>query len=169
VGRRGPAPEPREAKIHRGETRPSRLGGLIPTPRQVLPTVPRGLNARAAAIWRRTLREVPRGQIRAADTDLFRAFCEAVALYEESVGMLFGRPLIKGARGGELVRNPLQVVVREHRHAMVILGRELGLSPAARSGLQLEIGAGPSAAWESDIDRELGPTPRALRLVADDV
>lgn len=169
MGRRGPAPEPREAKIHRGETRPSRLGGIAPTPRSALPIIPRGLHPRAATVWRRILREMPRGVIRAADTDILRAYSEAVALYELAVRELFvAGPTVKG-RDGNLVRNPLQQVVREHREAMRLLARELGASPAARVGLQLEVSAGPAAAaWESEIDRDLGPTTRQLRLVAND-
>jgi P27 family predicted phage terminase small subunit len=114
-------------------------------------------------VWRRVLREM-RGSavILAADADILRCYCEAVAAYERDVPLLMrAGPLITGARGRELVRNPLHQIVRDDRDAIRLLARELGLSPAARASLQLMPGA-----EAPDIDAELGPPPR-LRVVGD--
>jgi P27 family predicted phage terminase small subunit len=112
-------------------------------------------------VWRRVLREM-RGSavILAADADILRCYCEAVAAYERDVPLLMrAGPLITGARGRELVRNPLHQIVRDDRDAIRLFARELGLSPAARASLQLMPGA-----ELPDIDAELGPPPR-LRVV----
>jgi P27 family predicted phage terminase small subunit len=163
MGRRGPAREPDAAKLRKGETRPSRLNGLEPLPRHRTPTMPKGMDDTARRVWRRVLRETRgAGIILAADTDVLRCYCEAVAAYERDVPLLMkAGPVITGSRGRELVRNPMHQIVRDDRDAIRLLARELGLSPAARAGLQLLPGA-----EAPDIDAELGPPPR-LRVVGD--
>ncbi len=44
-------------------------------------------------------------------------------------------PLVRGARGNDLVRNPLHQVVRDNADLVKLFARELGLSPAARTSL----------------------------------
>ena len=103
-----------------------------------------------------------RGVIEAADTDILRCYCEAVAAYERDVPLLMrGGPVITGSRGRELVRNPMHQIVRDDRDAIRLLARELGLSPAARASLRVAPGA-----EAPDIDAVLGPPPR-LRVVGD--
>ncbi|CAN5799005.1 hypothetical protein BH23CHL8_BH23CHL8_31150 [soil metagenome] len=161
MGRRGPAPAPDAAKLARGETRPSRLNGREPLPRAMAPTMPPGMDDRARAVWRGVLRALgPTGIITAADAHVLRAFCEAVSAYERDVSLLArSGPVIQGARGRELVRNPLHQTVRDDRDAMRLLARELGLSPAARANLSVSIG--PKA---PDISADIGPPPR-LRVL----
>ena len=43
---------------------------------------------------------------------------------------------MRGARGGELVKNPLHQIVRDNALLVRALARELGLTPAARVGLR---------------------------------
>ncbi|CAN5671081.1 phage terminase small subunit P27 family [soil metagenome] len=164
MGRRGPVPAPDAAKIARGETRPSRLGGREPLPRRRLPTLPREMSAKAKAVWRRVLRAMAATElITEADRDILRTYCEAVALYERDVALLAAAmPLLAGARNKELVRNPLHQIVRDDRDAIRLLARELGLSPSARANLQVQAGG-----FMPDIDAELGP-PLRLRVVGDD-
>ena len=164
MGRRGPAPAPDAAKLRRGEMRPSRLNGLEPLPRASEPTLPKGMDERAKAVWRQVRRAMAgSGVITAADGYVLRAFCEAVSAYERDVALLTGSgPVITGARGRELVRNPLHQIVRDDRDALRLLARELGLSPAARANLQIVPGADMP-----DIYAEIGPPPR-FRVVPDD-
>lgn len=60
-----------------------------------------------------------------------------------------------------LAKNPVHQVVRDNADHIRLLARELGLSPAAGTSLQLLPGA-----ELPDIDAELGPPPR-LRVVGD--
>ncbi len=62
-----------------------------------------------------------------------------------------------------MVRNPLHQIVRDHRDAVRLFARELGLSPAARAGLRIDAGPGVMP----DVDAVLGPLPR-LRAVGSD-
>jgi P27 family predicted phage terminase small subunit len=113
----------------------------------------------AQKVWRRVVREMrSTGVILAADADVLRCFCEAMARYAQAAELLAGSPLLI-KRDGELVKNPLAQIVRDNREAVRLFARELGLSPSARAGLRVE----PSAV-SADIEDVLGPPPR-LRVV----
>jgi len=114
----------------------------------------------AQKVWRRVMRDM-RGTdiILAVDADVLRCYCEAMAFDVQAAEPLArSGPLVTG-RARELVRNPLQPIVRDHREAVRLFSRELGMSPSARAGLRVE----PSAV-SGDIDDVLGPPPR-LRVV----
>ena len=155
MGRRGPAPTPTGVKLRQGETRPSRVNRMEPLPRHAAPAMPRGMEPEARKTWRRVVREM-RGTdvILAADADVLRCYCEAVAAYVRSATMLAGSTVLV-RRDGELAKNPLHQVVRDNRDAVRLFARELGLSPSARASLRVE----PSAA-SGDIEDVLGPPPR---------
>ena len=144
MGRRGPAPMPTKLKVLHGERRLARLNTAEPEPRRTTPRLPADLGPAARTVWRRVLREVgPTGMITGADTDVLRAYCEAVARYEYT-GRLLDQsgPLVRatgtGARRGELVKNPIAQLVRDQAILMRSFARELGLTPSARSGLRTE-------------------------------
>ena len=151
---------PTAAKIARGETRPSRINRAEPLPRRGQPRMPADMTDRAKTVWRHMLDAAPPDLVTPYDSFLLRAFCEAVDLYTVAVKLLAASsPMIKGVRSGDLIRNPLHLVVRDHREAIRLLGRELGASPAMRASLV--VGAGSGFIDDADI----GPPPR-LRMVA---
>jgi P27 family predicted phage terminase small subunit len=163
MGRRGPAPEPAASRVRKGETRPSQVNFLEPMPPQRAPRMPAGMDDSAKRVWVRVLHDAAPGLITAADADVLRLYCEAVVR-----GNRAGRELARGEFVVEgrsdspgMVRNHLHVVVKAERDAVRLFARELGLSPAARAGLQVQVG--PAAG--GDIDGEIGPTTR-LRLLA---
>ncbi len=162
MGRRGFPAAPGSVKLALGETRPSRVNFLEPSPRRHAPSMPKDMDGGAKAVWRRVLREMGHTEvIRAADADVLRCYCEAVSQYQSSMRMLVSSsPLVRGARSGDLIKNPLHQIVRDARDAVRLFARELGLSPSARAGLNVQIG---NAA--SDISDEIGLPPR-LRVVA---
>ena len=137
MGRRGPAPTPTALKILRGETRPSRLNRDEPRPVGELVPIPPDMASEAKVVWRRVLGAFGHtGVIRGADSDVMRIYCETVARYEKASRLLDASgPLITGARGGELVKNPLHQIVRDDAVLIRSLAGELGLTPAARVGL----------------------------------
>ena len=162
MGRRGPAPTPTKIKRLRGETRPSRLNAHEPMPSADLPKMPVDMDPDAKAVWRRVIRDMRHsGVIRAADADVLRCYCEAVARYAQAAELYAkSSPLLR--RDGEFVKNPLHQVVRDNADAVRLFARELGLSPSARAGLRVEASALPA-----DIEDVLGPPPR-LRVVGGD-
>ena len=133
----GRPPTPTKLKLLRGESRPSRLNRSEPSPRAGLPRMPLDLGDVARTVWRRVLREMgATGVITAVDGDVLRLYCEAVARYRHASGLLdTSGPVIRGARGGELIKNPLHQVVRDNAVLVRSLARELGLTPAARTSL----------------------------------
>ena len=132
--------KPTRLKILHGEKRESRLNRSEPRPRTNRPRWPADLSPAAAKVWRRVMYEMgATGVITAADTDVFRTYCEAVARYEYAAKLLEqSGPLIRGARAGELVKSPLHQVVRDNAVLVRSLARELGLTPSARAGLSGE-------------------------------
>jgi P27 family predicted phage terminase small subunit len=79
----------------------------------------------------------PTGVLTRLDRDVLRAYAEAVARYEAAAVMLAGSgPLIRGARHGELIKNPLHQIVRDNAMLLLAFARELGATPSARSGLR---------------------------------
>jgi P27 family predicted phage terminase small subunit len=120
--------------------------------------MPRDMGAEAKVVWRRVLREQAPGLIRAVDTDLLRAYCEAVARYEGAM-RLYAAPLL--TTRGSVVKNPLHQIVRDDADTLRLLARELGIGPAARAGLRLE----DERAMDS-LTADIGLPPR-LRVVRD--
>jgi len=137
LGRRGPAAGPTKLKLLKGETRPSRVYRKAPEPRDNRPLMPADMDAAAQVVWKRVMKELgDTGVITAADTDVMRCYCEAVSRYEDAARMLArSSPLVRGARGSDLVRNPLHQVVRDNADLVKLFARELGLTPAARVSL----------------------------------
>ncbi len=146
MGRRGPAPTPTVLKLLRGETRPSRINRHEPIPVGELGPIP-DISPEAQAVWRHVVGALGNtGVLRDADSDIVRIYCETVARYDKASRLLDASgPLITGARGRELVKNPLHQVVRDDAVLIRSLASELGLTPAARVGLHDAHGRATSA------------------------
>jgi P27 family predicted phage terminase small subunit len=99
--------------------------------------MPAGMSAAAQAIWKRIICDYSHtGVLTSVDTDAFRVYCEAVVRYEHAAAMLEqSGPLVRGARRGDLVKNPLHQVVRDDADLIRAFARELGFTPSARSAL----------------------------------
>lgn len=135
----GPPPVPTRLKMLRGETRPSRLNRQEPEPVLGMPSPPPDMSIPARQVWERVAREFGHtGVIRGADQDILRAYCEAVVRYEFAARMLeeTGPLLVDRVHPGQMQKNPLHQVVRDNAYLMRMLAGELGLTPAARVGLQ---------------------------------
>lgn len=147
MGQRGPASMPTRLKIIRGETRPSRVNYDEPMPTALHLQVPEDLSADAREVWVAVVQAVHHtGVLTSADVDTLRLYCEAVVRYRSAEDMLVKTgPLIKG-RNGEFVKNPLHQIVRDNALLMRALARELGLTPAARSGLRGDLDAQANSA-----------------------
>lgn len=153
MGRRGVPPTPTKLKLLRGEKRPSRINRQEPKPRGA-PVKPTGMSREASAIWRRLIRDYgPTGVLTAVDSDVLRAYCEAVVRYSKAAELLEeSGPLVRGARRGELVTNPLHRIARDNADLVRQLARELGFTPSARSAIKSPTEGGevdPLTAWEA--------------------
>lgn len=155
MGERGPSKLPTQIKLLRGETRPERLNRNAPKPQGSEPLMPAGMSRPAQRVWRRQTRAMAlTGVLTVVDSDALRAYCDAVARYEQAEKQYreLG-PLVPGARAGEMVKNPLHQVVRDNAALIRLFARELGFVPGAREGLHVgEPVAKPKddfASWEN--------------------
>jgi P27 family predicted phage terminase small subunit len=127
---------PTELKVLHGERRPSRLNRNAPKAKNV-PVMPAGMSAPAQSIWKCITRDYAHtGVLTSVDTHALRVFCEAVVRYEHAAAMLEkSGPLVRGARRGDLIKNPLHQIVRDEADLVRAFARELGFTPSARSAL----------------------------------
>lgn len=151
MGSRGPAPLPTSLKILHGERRAARLNRNEPKPGGQ-PRLPADMSDEAKRVWRRVIRDFgATGVLTAVDADALRTYCEAVVRYVQAARTLEASgPLVRGARSGELVKNPLHQIVRDNAILLRAFARELGLTPSARTGLTVGIGDAADdslAAW----------------------
>jgi P27 family predicted phage terminase small subunit len=145
---------PTELKLLHGERRPSRLNRNAPKAKNV-PVIPAGMSAPAQSIWNRLTRDYAHtGVLTSVDVAALRVFCEAVVRYEHAAAMLEqSGPLVRGARRGDLIKNPLHQIVRDDADLIRAFARELGFTPSARSAL--------TAVQEADEDDALARWARS--------
>lgn len=157
MGRRGPPPAPTAVKLRRGERRPSRVNYDEPKPAGGLPERPADLAPGAIAAWDLLVGELgPTGVLSAVDGLVVRVLAEAAARYEAAATALAASgPLIRGARAGELIKNPLHQIVRDNATLVVTVARELGATPSARAGLRAPA-APPGAKLAAFLARRAG-------------
>jgi P27 family predicted phage terminase small subunit len=138
MGKRGPKPAPNHLKVLRGD-REQYLNRDEPIPTAVpgvdLTKPPRGIGAPAARVWRRLAPDlVDKGMLTAWDVDLFGAYCDTVATYEDVRRQLRAVGVTaKGSVPGTAVKHPLWRVQADCLATMVRLGAKFGLSPADRA------------------------------------
>lgn len=81
------------------------------------------------------------GVLTALDGIVLRIFAEAADRYQASAAALAASgPLIRGARQGELIKNPLHQIVRDNATLVLLVAREIGATPSARAGLRAPAG-----------------------------
>jgi len=138
MGRRGPTPQPTKLKLLHGETRPSRIGGPEPQPRERLPACPDWFTVEAREVWDRTVSELEAmGLAFAADRDSLVVYVNAVVNYVRAQKFLdVAGVMIKGVDGG-VVRNPANAIVKQNAVLIGRFAREFGLTPSARVGLTI--------------------------------
>lgn len=138
MGKRGPAPAPTPLKIVRGD-RPSRTNTKEPKPRvSGVPRCPSWLSDQAKTVWRSLAKDLhARGVLTAWDVHAFAVFCEAVVHHRKGCEMVDGSAiLVKGAHGA-LVKNPGLQIVRDSAQIIRAFAQEFGLTPSARSAIEL--------------------------------
>ncbi len=101
-------------------------------------TRPVGLTVRARRHWAKLAPElVAKGVLTSWDVNLFAAYCEAVARYEEARLLVNRLGLLVPGQKGNLVKNPAVQIQRDASLEAMRIGARFGLSPSERGGLQL--------------------------------
>ena len=128
MGERGPTPIPHARRRNKRAS----TGKTIPV---AAPEMPDDFDGEAAAEWERVVPEIEAmGLVATLDRAVLIRYCRGWAdwwLLDEKLrdtGLL-----VKGARNGTgLVRNPLWMMRSDIENTLEALGKQLGLTPAAR-------------------------------------
>lgn len=128
--------KPTALKVIHGTARADRLKANEPKPTPIAPDPPSWLDRTAKAIWRKYAPMLERlGLLTEADGESLAAYCQAVSRYMAAV-----KRLKKVARESpddiELIRKA-EVSVEKAEHSMRLLANEFGLTPAARSRIDV--------------------------------
>lgn len=136
---KGPRPRPVPLKLLEGE-RPDRRPRNPPNPPTPAsaPLPPEHLSPIAVEVWNRLAPQLhAKGLLTEWDLEMFGIGCEAYSKWRRASQLVNDTDvLIRGYRGS-LVRNPASQVARENGETVLRWAREFGLTPSARSGIDL--------------------------------
>jgi P27 family predicted phage terminase small subunit len=146
MGKRGPLPKPYARRRNRRPT----AGRVVFVAR---PAMPRDLPAEAKAEWRRVVPELEgMGLLATVDRGALIRYCTAWADWVELQRLIQqSGKVLKGSRG-HLVRNPLWFMRNDAEQTVTELGKQLGLTPAAR----LRVGVRHEVAEDLEEQEERG-------------
>lgn len=136
------------------------------------PAMPRSLTGEAKAEWRRVVPELEKMRLLATvDRAVLIRYCRAWADWHDIDEKLRATGLLVQGRHSGLVRNPLWMMRSDVEATLSDLGKQLGLTPAARSRAGVDHRPPPPAAPTEDEDDDdvwsRRPDPRdVLRVVS---
>jgi len=149
MGRRGPAPKPTALRILQGNPGKTRLNPSEPQP----PAAPEDLSppawlvSQAKEAWTRLRPDLP--WLTLADVDAFAAYCSSYARWREAQTFLETNGLTYELRGEGIKGKPGPVkciqqypqvaIAKQSLMMMCKIGGELGLSPASRTRIHVEL------------------------------
>lgn len=142
MGERGPAPKPTALKVLQGN--PGKRGLPKGEPRPAagkVPPAPRWLGEEARREWRRVARALhAAGLLTEADHDALALYCETFASWRRAEAQVRAKGEVVRTAGGNVIQNPyLSIANRAKKDALLLL-REFGMTPAARSRISVEGG-----------------------------
>jgi P27 family predicted phage terminase small subunit len=148
---KGRTPKPTALKIKQGNPGKRALNRTEPqTPRDEALRAPDYLSGAARREWLRLRKRlVPAGLLTPLDADILALYCQAHTRWveaEEHVQRI--GPVVK-TKSGNLVPNPYLAIANRAMDQMLVYARELGMTPSARSRIQVApVQTGPSLAEE---------------------
>lgn len=149
MGSRGPSPKPTALRVLQGNPGKVPLNPSEPRPPLVAPNLPAPLwlSEKAKEVWLALRPDLP--WLTVVDVNTFAAYCSTFARWREAEGFLEEHGLhfeVRAASGTKGKRGPVKFVqqwpqvsiARQALQMLCRLGAELGLSPAARTRIQIE-------------------------------
>lgn len=160
--------KPLKLKVLQGTARPDRIREGEPKPRPIAPRMPRGLDPFARRAWRRLAPTLERlGLLGEADGEMFTALVRAWARLEGAERRL--QQIVSAAATGALTDEQAgrirraEISVEKTEHAFRLLAAEFGLTPAARSRLNISTPATEEDDFEAFLAQVQAPGHRAGR------
>lgn len=133
--------------------------------------MPQGLNGRAQTAWRQIVRDLAAAKLLdRSDGIVIESLAVAIGRAREARSIVNSDGLWHQNSQGRVAHPMLAIELAQWREARQLADR-LPLSPWGRARLGLALGTQAAAAGagaEADMERELGPSPRQLHLVASD-
>lgn len=151
MGQRGRAPKPTALKVKQGNPGKRALNKAEPrVNREEVVRAPACLGEAARKEWQRLRRRLaPAGLLTALDADVLAMYCQAYARWVDAEEHLQRVGPVVKTKNGNLVQNPYLAVANRAMEQMLLYARELGMTPSARSRIQLPAQKpGPSLAEE---------------------
>jgi P27 family predicted phage terminase small subunit len=150
MGKRGPAPAPTALQLLKGEKK-SRINTRGPKPevKDRPPACPAWLSKEAKAVWRYHAKTLHKAELLTDwDRETFAVYCTAVVQHREACQVLAGAMvvtedgvtasnLLVTGMHGNLVKNPILQVIRDTSQTIRVYAQQFGLTPSARSGIEL--------------------------------
>ena len=141
VARGGRAPKPTALRLLDGG-HPERINQHEPAPSPGSPLPPEEMSGAARRVWDYTLAELDvMGVASPADRDSLACYCEAVVNHRKSSALLAKSDVLVRGVLGNPVRNPALAVQRDSAELIRKFAQEFGLTPSARSRIEVRAGA----------------------------
>jgi len=157
MGLRGPAPEPTESKLARGNPGKRSLKKSEPRPKVKAPYCPPHLDSLAKKEWRRLVPILLEMRVLTeADYLSLANLCTATATLIRAQEQLAKTGILFKTPSGYIQQSPLVGIVNGQIEVVTRLAREFGLTPSARTRVHVQ----------AEQKAELSTTAKLLALVA---
>lgn len=148
MARTGRPPKPTRLKLLEGTARPGRMRNE-PQPEIKAPRCPSWLAPTAKTEWKRLAKTLVKlGILSELDRAMLAAYVQAWARWQQAERILEEHGLTFTTPNGYLQQRPEVSIARAERKGMMQAAAELGLSPAARTRLDVKIPAGEKTPME---------------------
>jgi len=144
----GRRPKPSVLQLIQGNPGHRPINFDEPKPRAIAPKIPKHLDAEARRAWRQLCPMLLRIRILTEiDGNLLAAYCQVYSTWKQlrdQINKTGIRALLMKTPKGFLQQSPLFTMERDCIHQLIVIGRELGLSPSARTRVTTSDFAGGS-------------------------
>ncbi len=142
---RGRKPKPTHLKVLEGNPGRRPLNPGEPRPEAKVPTCPQHLCPSAKAEWKRLAQQLfTLGILTALDRSTLAAYCQSYGRWVEAEQKLKETPTLLKMPSGYVQQNPWLTISNKQLELMHKYMSEFGLSPVARSRVDVRIRSGPS-------------------------
>lgn len=143
MGSRGPAKKPTHLKILNGNPGKQKLNLNEPKPDPIAPDCPDWLDDGAKEEWKRLSPELEKmGLLTKVDRSSFAGYCQAYSRWREAEEFMQKHGTFFKTQSGYLQQLPQVSIAQKYLAIMRNFCHEFGLSPSARSAIQMADKAG---------------------------
>ena len=141
MGKRGLAPKPTALRIIEGNRGHQKFNRNEPKPTLIRPTRPEWLLPEAKREWVRIVSELERmGLLTIVDRAALTAYCQAYARAVQAEAVLTKKGMTFETPNGYIQQRPEVSIAMKEWHAVRAFASEFGLTPAARTRIQVPKG-----------------------------